>query len=81
LSSYSKHPPTVLVPTTFIPMENTHTDSHEFSSGYYIASFLILLLILGFFGDLFIFILGTIGLVIAYASYFSSRPDHEDDHH
>ena len=60
-------------------MENTHTESHELSNGFYIASFLILLLILAIFGDLFVFILGPIGLVIAYAAYFSSLPD--DDHH
>ncbi len=61
-------------------MENTHTDSHELSNGFYIASFLILLLILGFLGDLFVFILGTLGVIIAYAAYFSGKPDHEDHH-
>lgn len=61
-------------------MENTHTDSHELSTGFYIASFLILLLILGVFGDLFIFILGTIGLIITYAAYFTSKAAAEDHH-
>lgn len=61
-------------------MENTHTNSHELSNGFYIASFLILVLILGIFGDLFVFILGFIGLVIVYAANLSGN-DSEEDHH
>jgi len=61
-------------------MENTHTDSHELSNGFYIASFLILLLILGLFGDLFVFILGVIGVSVAYAAYFTSKSAAEDHH-
>ncbi len=61
-------------------MENAHTDSKEFSNGYYIAIFLILLLILAIFGDLFVFILGLIGVSVAFASYFSSKYSAEDHH-
>ncbi|MPR35844.1 hypothetical protein [Salmonirosea aquatica] len=61
-------------------MENTHTDSHELSTGFYVASFLILLLILAVFGDLFVFILGTIGAIVAYAAYFTSKSAAEDHH-
>ena len=61
-------------------MENTHTNSHEVTTGFYIASFLILALILGVFGDLFTFILGFIGLVVVYAAFLSGD-DSADDHH
>ena len=61
-------------------MENTHTNSHEISTGFYISSFLILALILGVFGDLFTFILGFIGLVVVYAAFLSGN-DSDEDHH
>lgn len=61
-------------------MENTHTNSHKLSSGFYIASFLILALILVIFGDLFTFILGFIGLVVVYAAFLSGD-DSAEEHH
>lgn len=62
-------------------MENTHTtDSTELSNGFYIALFLVLLLILGVFGDLFVFIIGLIGLSTMFASYFTSKSS-GDGHH
>lgn len=61
-------------------MENTHTHSHELSTGFYVASFLILALILGVFGDLFTFILGFIGLVVVYAAFLSGD-DSDEAHH
>lgn len=62
-------------------MENTHAKSDELSTGYYISIFLVLLLILAIFGDLFVFIVGTIGVVIAFAAYFTSKAAAEDHHH
>lgn len=62
-------------------MENTHTtDSAELTSGFYIALFLILLIILGIFGDLFVFIVGLIGLSTMFASYFTSKSSGEGHH-
>jgi hypothetical protein len=62
-------------------MENTHTtESKELSTGFYIAIYLLLLLILAIFGDLLVFIVGTIGVSVAFAAYFSSKSS-ADDHH
>ncbi len=62
-------------------MENTHTtDSPELTNGFFIALFLILMIILGVFGDLFVFIVGLISLSTMFASYFSGKPS-GDDHH
>jgi hypothetical protein len=62
-------------------MEHTPTKSDEFSNGFYIAVFLVLLLILAVFGDLFVFIVGTIGLIVAFAAYFTSKAAAEEHHH
>lgn len=62
-------------------MENTHTtESKELSNGFYIATYLLLLLILAIFGDLLVFIVGTIGVTVAFAAYFSGKSS-SDDHH
>lgn len=61
-------------------MENTHSDSNELTSGHYIAIYLVLLLILAIFGDLFVFILGVIGVSVAFAAYFSGKSS-ADGHH
>ena len=77
---------TAIVPAPqvqIVPIEHTthaHAESKDFSTGYYVASFLILLLILGIFGDLFIFILGVIGAVAIYAGYFTEKAANEDHH-
>lgn len=57
----------------------SHTESTSLPSFAYIATFLILFVILAVFGDLFTFILGTIGLVVTFAAFYK---DHShDDHH
>ncbi|CAG5003716.1 hypothetical protein DYBT9275_03215 [Dyadobacter sp. CECT 9275] len=61
-------------------MTDVHSATKRLSSGAYIATFLILLLILVIFGDLFVFILGTIGLTITFA-YFYKGNSHADAHH
>ena len=60
--------------------ETSHTESTSLSSGVYIAVFLILFAILAVFGDLFIFILGTIGLVVTFAAFYRDK-SHDADHH
>ncbi len=59
---------------------HTHAESKDFSTGYYVASFLILLLILGIFGDMLVFIVGLIGAVVIYAGYFSEKAANEEHH-
>ena len=59
---------------------STHTKSNELSTGFYVASFLILLIILGIFGDLFVFIIGVIGAVAIYAGYFTEKAANEEHH-
>ncbi len=61
-------------------MENTHTESSELSNGFYIATYLILLLVLGIFGDLLVFIVGLLAVSITFAAYFTSKYS-PDDHH
>lgn len=79
-------PTTALVPATPVQVvhtehiTHTHAQSSDLSTGFYVASFLILLLLLGIFGDLFVFILGTIGAIVIYAGYFSERAANEEHH-
>ncbi|GHB73300.1 hypothetical protein [Persicitalea jodogahamensis] len=68
-------------PTTPIEhVSHTHSESNELSSGFYVASFLILLLILGIFGDMLVFILGLLGAVAIYAGYFTEKAANEEHH-
>lgn len=60
--------------------ETSHTESTSLSSGVYIAVFLILFAILAVFGDLFTFVLGTIGLVVTFAAFYRDK-GHDADHH
>ena len=60
--------------------ESTHTESQGLSSAIYIAAFLILFIILAVFGDLFTFILGTIGLVVTFAAFYKDD-SHGHGHH
>lgn len=74
---------TAIVPVTqvqVVPATHTHVESRDFSTGYYVASFLILLLILGIFGDMFVFILGLIGAIAIYAGYFTEKAANEEHH-
>jgi len=57
---------------------HNHEESSELSTGFYVASFLILLTILGIFGDMFVFILGLIGAVVIYAGYFTEKAANEE---
>lgn len=59
--------------------ETSHTESTSLPTFAYIAAFIILFIILAVFGDLFVFILGTIGLIVTFAAFYK---DHShDDHH
>jgi hypothetical protein len=60
--------------------ETSHTESTSLSSGVYIAAFIILFIILAVFGDLFTFILGTVGLIVTFAAFYSDK-SHGDAHH
>lgn len=59
--------------------DTTHTEAKSVPLAVSISAFLILFLILAFFADTFIFVLGTIGLVITFAFYGNEK--HGDDHH
>jgi hypothetical protein len=59
--------------------ESSHTESTGLSSGIYIAAFLILFFILAALGDLFTFIVGSIGLVITFAAFY--KDNSHGDHH
>ncbi|HEV7382351.1 MAG TPA: hypothetical protein VGN64_21295 [Dyadobacter sp.] len=50
------------------------------SAGAYIIAFIVLFLILAVFADLFVFILGTIGLIVTFAALYQETVSH-DDHH
>ncbi len=60
--------------------EHTHEESGELSTGFFVASFLILLLILAVFGDMFVFILGLLGAVAIYAGYFTEKAANQEHH-
>jgi hypothetical protein len=60
--------------------ETPHTESTGLSTFAYVAAFIILFIILAVFGDLFIFILGTIGLVVTFAAFYKDN-SHATDHH
>ncbi|WP_138477376.1 hypothetical protein [Dyadobacter bucti] len=60
--------------------DTTQTESTALGSGVYITAFIILFIILAVFADLFIFILGTIGLVVTFAALTESK-GHGADHH
>ena len=59
--------------------DTTHTEAKSVPLAVSISAFLILFLILAFFADTFIFVLGTIGLVITFPIYGNEK--HGDDHH
>jgi hypothetical protein len=59
--------------------ETSHTESVSLPTFAYIAAFLILFIILAVFGDLFTFILGTIGLIVTFAAFYKDKS--HDDHH
>jgi hypothetical protein len=60
--------------------DHTHTESTGLTSGVYIAAFLVLFAILIVFADLFVFILGTIGLIVTFAAFYRDR-SHDAGHH
>jgi hypothetical protein len=60
--------------------ETSHTESTSLPSGVYIAAFIILFIILAVFGDLFTFILGTVGLVVTFAAFYTDK-SHDESHH
>ncbi len=63
-----------------------HEEAHEpvnggLSNGFYVISFLILMAILIAFGDMLIFILGILGMIAFYASYFTGQDEQEAARH
>ncbi|REA58824.1 hypothetical protein DSL64_19325 [Dyadobacter luteus] len=67
--------------------DSTHTaPSHSeeapkrLSAGAYVFTFIALFLILAVFADLFVFILGTLGLIVTFAALYRETVSH-DDHH
>ncbi len=61
-------------------VSHTHSESNELSTGFFVASFLILILILGIFGDMLVFILGLLGATAIYAGYFTEKAANEEHH-
>ncbi|GGM78884.1 hypothetical protein GCM10010967_08260 [Dyadobacter beijingensis] len=59
--------------------DTTHTEPQSLPTFAYIAAFIILFVILAVFADLFVFILGTIGLIVTFAAFY--RDKSHDDHH
>ena len=59
--------------------DTTHSEPKSVPTAISIAAFLILFVILAVFADTFIFILGTIGLVVTFA--FFGNDSHGDEHH
>lgn len=59
--------------------ETSHTESASLPTFAYIAAFIVLFIILAVLGDLFTFILGTIGLVVTFAAFY--KDNSHDDHH
>ena len=57
---------------------HVHSKPEGASVGVSIAIFIFLVLILAVFGDLFVFILGLIGLVVTFAAFYT---DHSADGH
>lgn len=60
--------------------ETTHTKSGSLPSAVYIIAFIILFIILAVFGDLFTFILGTVGLIVTFAAFYRDN-SHDAGHH
>lgn len=57
---------------------HVHSKPEGVSLGASIAIFLLLVIILAVFGDLFTFIFGLLGLVITFAAFYT---DHSADDH
>ena len=60
--------------------DHLHTEPKRLTGGTYVAAFIVLFLILVVFADLFTFILGTIGLVVTFAAFYSDSADHGAHH-
>lgn len=61
-------------------MAENHTKTAELPQWLNIFVYIVLIVILAVFGDLFTLVLGAIGVTIAFVAYFNSaRP--EEDHH
>lgn len=64
-------------------MSDTIQTTHEhaakpkrLSAATYVIAFIVLFLILAVFADLFVFILGTIGLIVTFAALYFDPSDH-----
>lgn len=65
---------------THITPDHLHAEPKRLSAGTYVAAFIILLLLLIVFADLFTMILGTIGLIITFAAFYKDSADHGAHH-
>jgi hypothetical protein len=66
--------------TTHTAEDHVHAEPKRLSAGTYITAFVILLIILAVFADLFVFIVGTIGLIVTFAAFYYDSASH-DAHH
>ncbi len=58
-------------------MAQNHSQSAELPQWLNILIYILLVAILGVVGDLFTFVLGTIGLSIVFVAYFNSKKSEE----
>ena len=66
--------------STHTTSEHLHTEPKRLSKGTYILAFIVLFAILVAFADLFVFILGTIGLIVTFAAFYKDSDDHAAHH-
>ena len=57
------------------------TETHDLSKAFYIGFYLLMLIILGVFGDLLVFIVGFIALTTIFAAYFTQKEAEAGHHH
>lgn len=66
--------------TTHTAHSHSEETPKRLSSATYIIAFIVLFLILVAFADLFVFSLGTIGLIVTFAALYRETNTH-DSHH
>ncbi|MCE7040582.1 hypothetical protein [Dyadobacter sp. CY312] len=66
--------------TTHTAHSHSEETPKRLSSATYIIAFIVLFLILAVFADLFVFILGTIGLIVTFAALYSETNAHGAHH-
>lgn len=59
-----------------------HTEhSEDLSKAFYVGFYLLLLVLLGVFGDLLVFIVGFLAITTIFAGYFTEKEAEAGHHH